>query len=224
MFDRRLRKENLDAIARALGRPWLTYQIARFGDLELDVYICQGALAMHRHPAYDELFLVYDGRVLLGSERGDLDMRAEELAVVAKGTAHQTSSAQPAIIALLRVADTVFLRRDGRWRMFASDADPPPEKVNLGALYTGLQQAYHPVQAARYEGWWLQLARCAGAGPSHTASPFGTPLLVMRGSVTVRTSDEVLPAQAGDVVIASPGVEYYLETPGAAMVTWLEPG
>lgn len=220
---RRLKKENIGVIARALSRPWLTYQLARFGDLELDVYICQGVIGMHRHPAYDELFLVYEGRMLLGSERGDIDMRADELTVVPKGMAHQSSSAQPATMILLRVADSVFLRREGSWRLFATDADPRPEKLNLGALYRGLQTPYRSIQVASYEGWWLRLMRCAGEGSLSTASRFGTPILVMRGSVNVHAGDEILQAGSGDFVLIGAGTEYRLETNSAAMVLWMEP-
>lgn len=221
-MNHRLRKDNLGDLARALRLPWVTYRVGQFVDLAVDMFICQGSIAMHRHPDEDELFLVYEGTILLGSERGDVTLRAEEAAVVPKGLAHQSSAFLPAVVLLLRRAGDAK-RSNGHWRLFATTDDPLLQKVNLGALYTGLNAPYRPVKALTFMGWDLWLMRCIGVGPTRAAPPGGIPLVVMRGVIGVFTEGgQALPARPGDVVTIPPGVAHRLETDAAAMVVWLE--
>ncbi len=218
-----LEKHNIGDVARDLQRPWLTHPVARFGDLELDVYICQGTLAMHRHIEQDELFMVYEGNMLLGSDRGDVALRPEEMVVVPKGTAHQSSSVLPATVILLRVADDLSMRRNGQWRLFSTGRDSGLEKINLGAVYMGLSIPYQPALVTRYEGWALRLIRCAGEGPPAAASPYGAVLLVMRGMLAVQpVGGEMMPARRGDVVMVPPRMAYRLVTDTAAMALAIE--
>mgnify|MGYP005845259983 CR=1 FL=1 len=221
--DRLLRKQNLGDLAKTLGEPWVTYRVGRFGNLALDMFICQGTVAMHRHLDEDELFLVYEGSMLLSSERGDLMLRTEELVVVPRGTAHQSSAFFPTTVLLLRLLGAP-MRRNGHGRLFAVPSGAALEKVNLGALYLGLGAPYQPIRAVTFEGWALWLMRCAGAGPTRSAPQQGMPLLVLRGVLAVLTDDgQALPAQRGDVLAIPPGTSYHLETDTASMAAWLEP-
>ncbi len=217
------RKENLDDLAKVLDMPWVTYRVGQVGELAVDMFICEGTIAMHRHLNEDELFLVYDGAILLSTERGDVALRAEEFLVVPKGTAHQSSAFFPATVVLLRPA-TDMTRKNGQWRLFATPQDPPLEKINLGALYMGLGAPYTPLKAATFVGWNLWLMRCDGVGPTRAAPAGGVPMLVMRGVAAVFTDDGLaVPVQRGDVLTIPPGAVYHVETDTAAMVVWLEP-
>ncbi|MCZ7545001.1 MAG: hypothetical protein M5R40_16415 [Anaerolineae bacterium] len=218
-----LQKQNVEDLAKALDTPWVTYRMGAFADLAVDLYICEGTMAMHRHLHEDELFLVYDGSIVLGTERGDLTLRTEELMIVPKGTAHYSSAFFPATVVLLRPAGDA-LRKNGQWRLFAIEKDPPLEKVNLGALYSGLDAPYQPVQATRFAGWGLWVMRCAGVGPNQTAPESGTPLLILRGVALLLTeANQAMPLRRGDLLAIPPGVRYHLEADAAAMAVWLAP-
>jgi mannose-6-phosphate isomerase-like protein (cupin superfamily) len=212
-------------IVRALDQPWLTYRLARFGELEITVFICEGTIAMHRHIEQDELFLVYDGEMVVQTEREDVELCREEMVRIPKGTAHQSRSKQRATVVLFRVSDDLVLHRNGRWRMFRPSTDSSLEKVNLDKHYAELKGPYAPAEVGAYEGWRLWLSRCAGTGPTVPASPAVTPLLVMRGQVTVRPArGGALSARKGDVVVIPADTSYHLETDTAAVLLTLVPG
>ena len=68
----RLTKYSVPEISAELEKPFSITNIAYVDDLLVSVYACEGELHWDKHVDFDELFWVYDGRMTLESERGDV--------------------------------------------------------------------------------------------------------------------------------------------------------
>lgn len=211
---------NLSAVANRIGRPFAVVTLAAIGDLALSVYVCQGQVNWHRHLDEDELFLVHEGVIGLETERGNLTLHAEELAVVPKGVMHRSGSTLRSVIVLIRAA--VLTERKNGHRSHALDTDPPLEKVRLARASTMLTVPYQPVALARVENFDMLLMSAQGFGPQETAPSYGALWFTVRGSAGIEAAEGAgARLAAGELTIVPAGAEYRLHAAQPALLLTL---
>ena len=81
-----LDKINVLQEADSLTEPLAVATLTRVEDFVVMVYICQGAVAWHKHEDQDELFFVQDGEIALETDLGHVVLREGEMAVVPRQT------------------------------------------------------------------------------------------------------------------------------------------
>ncbi|MGH2523486.1 MAG: cupin domain-containing protein [Anaerolineales bacterium] len=212
---------NVSAIADKIERPFNVVTLAVVGDLNLSVYLCQGAVNWHKHPDEDELFLIHEGVVGLETERGSLVLHPEELAVVPKGTVHRSGSALRSVVMLIR--PTAFTsQRNGHRKLYALESDPPLEKVRLARVGATLSAAYQAAALARVEDFELLLLRAEGFGPTETAPGHGALWFVLRGAVGVEIDQGAgTRLEAGELTVVPRGQQYRLSATQSALLLTL---
>jgi mannose-6-phosphate isomerase-like protein (cupin superfamily) len=212
---------NLSAVASRIGRPFAVMTLATVGDLALSVYICQGQVDWHRHLDEDELFLVHEGVVSLETERGNLTLHSEELAVVPKGVAHRSGSQLRSVVALMRAA-VLAERKNGHRRYHRVDTDPPIEKVRLARVTPSLTTPFHAVTLARVEDFDVLLLAAQDFGPSEVAPPYGALWLAVRGAVGIETEEGAgARLEAGELTVVPAGMAYRLHAAQPALLLTL---
>ncbi len=87
-----LYKIDVAAIAESLNQPFEMVHIARVDHFGVYLYLCEGAVAKHRHHTQDELFYVHTGEMALSTEWGEATLHAREAAVVPRGVSHVSAS------------------------------------------------------------------------------------------------------------------------------------
>jgi len=213
-----LKKLNVSQIAAQLERPFSMANVALVGDITVSVYICQGLLEWHKHLDVDELFWVYEGTIMLESERGEVRLRPGELAVVPKGVRHRSGSGLRACVLLLRCG---FMpeRKNGRRRLYTVAGEAKLKRVGLhGAVQTlPLPFQFHTV--ARIEDSIVQVAWGEGTWPVEIPASHDVLFFVLNGTATVRTSQSMLHLHPGDFTVVPQGKIYQLSTTrGTALV------
>jgi mannose-6-phosphate isomerase-like protein (cupin superfamily) len=205
-----LKVVNLSTVANKIGRPFAVVSLVNIGDLALSVYICQGQVNWHKHVDEDELFLVHEGVIELETERGNLTLHSEELAVVPKGTAHRSGSSLRSVVVLIRSA-VLSDRKNGHRTLYPLETDPPLEKVRLTRASSTLTQAYQAVTLAQVEDFEVLLRTAQGFGPSEVAPDYGALWLVVRGAVGIETNEGAgARLEAGELTVIPKGTSYSL--------------
>jgi len=159
-----LKVVNIASATKRLKEPFEILRLAQIDDLAVEVYLCQGAVAWHRHTDEDELFITFSGLMTLETEWGTVTLRPWEMAVVPKGVGHRSLSAWPSMVLLIRpvlLAD----RKNGDRRLFALPGQARLQKTSLigSGEWPGLP--FRPQLLLRIEDFSLHLLRCLGRGP-----------------------------------------------------------
>ncbi|MGD9028926.1 MAG: cupin domain-containing protein [Anaerolineae bacterium] len=204
----KLLRHNVLEIAADLDRPFLIANVAHIDDVLVGVYICEGALKWHKHMDIDELFWVCDGTMLLESERGDVRLGPDELAVVPKGTRHRSSSAGRATVLLLRCG-FMANRKNGNRQLYAAGRDGLPH-ANIRHTAETAPTPFRFYNIAQFEDSRVQIARGSGRWPVDLPVAHDRMLYVTKGSVTVRTVRDRLRLGSGDFTVVSRGAFYHL--------------
>jgi mannose-6-phosphate isomerase-like protein (cupin superfamily) len=211
---------NLSAVANRIGRPFAVVTLAAVGDLVVSVYVCQGQVNWHKHLDEDELFLVHEGVIGLETERGNLNLHAEELVVVPKGVAHRSGSTLRSVVVLIRAA--VFTERKNGHRSRGLDTDPPLEKIRIARASAMLTTPYQPVVLARVEDFDALLMSAQGFGPQEAAPGHGALWFAVRGSAGIETAEGAgARLEAGELTVVPAGVRYRLHAAQPALVLTL---
>ncbi|MCS6910922.1 MAG: homogentisate 1,2-dioxygenase [Anaerolineales bacterium] len=201
---------NLTQVAAGLERPFMLQPLARVAQLVVSIYICQGELEWHKHLDEDELFLTHEGHIMLETDRGNLSLMPEELAVVPKGVYHRSRSEQRSAVVLIRPF-TFTERLNGHRHFYSTDADPPLEKVRLARLAPALTTPFRPTALAQVEDFELLLAMGRGQSDVLMAPDYGALWLVVRGPLRVELAhDDVTELNAGDLTGVPPRTRYRL--------------
>jgi len=216
-----LKVVNLSSVANKIGRPFAVVSLVNIGDLALSVYICQGQVNWHKHIDEDELFLVHEGVIELETERGNLTLHSEELAVVPKGTAHRSGSSLRSVVVLIRSA-VLSDRKNGHRTLYPLETDPPLEKVRLTRASSTLTQAYQAVTLAQVEDFEVLLRTAQGFGPSEVAPDYGALWLVVRGTVGIETNAGAgARLEAGELMVIPKGTNYRLSAAESSLLLTL---
>jgi homogentisate 1,2-dioxygenase len=210
------RKINITEEALKLLEPFAMTDLAHVGDLAVSLYVCQGALAWHRHLDYDELFLVHNGMIVLESEWGSVTLRPDELAVVPKGIAHRSVSMLWSIILLLHIR--IFPdRRNGDRRVHALRSEKQLAKINVLDQAKQITRPFVSQDLAQVDDFALRLFVAHGSVPWRKASQ-QTLLLVQQGRVDLFTRDGISVLNAGEMVVLAQSTAYRLVAGERAVV------
>lgn len=208
----------VDAAAGLLQQPFHVRPLVSLGHLVLSVFICQGQMEWHKHLDEDELFLVHEGVIGLDTDRGNLSLHAEELVVVPRGVRHRSKSMLRSVVVLLRPA-ALSERTNGHRRFYATDDEPPLEKVRLSPLLAVAGEPFRPVTVGQVDDYEVLALTGRGIGPQWTAPPPGAFWLVVRGSLRVETgAGEVAHLSAGELTLVTPGADYRLICPEPSLL------
>jgi hypothetical protein len=85
---------SVSAWAGDLPEPYLPVHCASVDEMSLRLVWCQGATPWHAHPQHDEMLLVEEGRLDVGTEEGPALLGAGHMVVIPRGRIHRLSSAQ----------------------------------------------------------------------------------------------------------------------------------
>lgn len=213
-----LKKWNVAQSAAELAKPFSMTNITSVGDIVVSIYICQGILEWHKHLDNDELFWVYEGTILLESERGEMRLRPGELAVVPKGVGHRSSAGLRASVLLLRCGFAPD-RKNGRRRLYALASEPKLKHINLHKTIQALALPFQFQTVAQLEDSVVQTAWGAGTWPVQMPASHDVLLFVLNGTATVRTSESMVHLHPSDLTVIRQGAIYQLSTTqGTALV------
>ncbi len=207
----KLKKSNISQTIAKLDRPFAMINVATVGDILVNVYICQGTLAWHRHLDNDEVFWVYDGAISLDSERGNVRLRSGEISVVPKGVGHRSRSGVRASVLLLRCGFAPE-RKNGHRRLYGIAEEPELERVDLQAVAQSITSPFKFQTVAQVEDSVVQVAWGEGTWPVETPATHDVMFFVLDGAATARTSLSMIHLHPGDLTVASQGTVYQLST------------
>lgn len=89
-----LHKVSVAKAAQQLTEPFKPVDLIAVEDCVVRLALIQGAFPWHRHRLCDELFLIYDGEITLGTEQRDVSLKAGEMAIVPKGMLHRPTASE----------------------------------------------------------------------------------------------------------------------------------
>ncbi len=200
-----------------LREPFTMIDLARIDELMLSVYLCQGAMAQHRHLDQDELFLVHSGAISLDSEWETIVLRAGELTVVPKGVGHRSASLLRSRVLLFQPRLMVH-RRNGDRRLMAFRDEEHLEKVSVPAMGRQLSIPFSPVTLAHVDVFTLTLTLCRGTGPWQRLDHQASLVFCYAGNLFVETDEKWAVLDAGELTVIPPGVPYRLSSRRRALV------
>jgi len=174
-------------------------ELAYVDDFALSVFICMGTLAWHRHIDYDELFLVYSGRIALETEWGSVALSPGELAVVPKGVGHRSSSLLWSIVLLFQ-SRFASDRRNGDRRVFALRDEQKLTKVHV-LTEADRQGTGSPQLAAKVDNFAILAMNCYGEGRWHRHANHDELIYVQRGTVDLSTEYGLFTLHAGEAIV-----------------------
>jgi mannose-6-phosphate isomerase-like protein (cupin superfamily) len=206
----RLSTFSVPEIAAKLDEPFAMADVAYVDDLMVSVYICEGTLEWHRHVDLDELFWVYDGRMMLESACGHTPLQSDELAVVPKGTRHRSKSSGRATVLLLRCG-LLPHRKNGHRRLYAIDERGLP-RINLLEAARTIPAPFRFHTIAQVEDARLQIARGSGRWPIELPVAHDRMIYVVDGSLIIRTVRDRYRLKPGDFTVVPRGAFYHLNT------------
>ena len=202
-------KVHVGVTARQLTEPYTGAEIANVDDFALRVFLCQGAIAWHRHVDEDELFLVYTGVMTLDSEIGPVFLRPGELTVVPKGVRHRSAS-------LVRAEVLIFQSRmladqqNGHRRLYALNEEGHLSKINIYTEAINIPTPFLPHLLAEVGDFAVKLIVCDGISPQKAGLKWTSLLLVQQGEVTVHTELGEVQLYVGDAQVIPRGVGFFI--------------
>lgn len=195
-----LKKVNISQEARRLTNPFSMIELAYVDDFVVDVYICQGAIAWHRHVDQDELFLVYSGVITLDSEWGNVLLQPHEFAIVPKGVGHRSSSFVWSVVLLFQ-PKFVPDRKNGDRRLFVPKGEKRLQKFNLDKEAARLILPFSTIDLAYIEDFVVRLVVCQGSFQWHRHTNQDELLLVQKGEVFLESEEGDVTLQEGELVV-----------------------
>lgn len=198
--------------ATRLLQPFRMMGLGYVDDFAVSVFICQGALAWHRHIDQDELFLVQSGIITLESEWGNTRLRPDEMAVVPKGVAHRSTSFLWSTVLLFQPRVTPD-RKNGDRRTMALAGGKSLVKVSVPNAAQQLVEPFRPLDLIAVEDCVVRLSLIQGAFPWHRHLAHDKLFLVFEGEMTLSAEQGDVSLRAGEMIVVPRGV---LHRPAAA--------
>ncbi len=217
-------RASIPEIRESLVQPFQVYPIAQFGAVRVYAYRSYGEVVRHRHPEFDEVFLIYEGLVTFWTDRQELTLKPDELIRIPRGMAHRSGSRVPSLVLLFR-KDFMPERRNGDFQI----GDPTVESLIPVRIHERLRA--HPVftptllleaDAVRYQG-----LRGSGLSPEwETQGPAF--LLLLRGEITIEAYRFEWPEPTrgiltpGELAVLPPGTRWRWESREPSVLFWVE--
>ena len=98
---KKVQKYKLEKIKQKLTKPWSPLSVAYFDDHVLRVAIFNDEYHWHSHKNEDELFLVYEGSILIETDDGNIKLDEGEGVVIPKGLPHKPSAKKPSFVLMI---------------------------------------------------------------------------------------------------------------------------
>lgn len=174
--------------------------VAQVDHFAVYLYLCQGAVARHRHMTQDELFYVHSGLLALDTDWGRITLSRREFASVPQGLAHVSGSVVRTIVMLFQARGDPE-RKDGHGRMGRAGHGELLPKWSVDREANSLATPYLPVAVARVDEMSLRLVWCLGETNWHVHPNHDEMLFVVDGSVEVATHMESVRASANDLLV-----------------------
>ncbi len=217
-------RASIPEIRESLVQPFQVYPIARFGTVHVYAYRSFGEITRHRHPEFDEVFLIYEGLVTFWTDRQELTLKPDELIRIPRGMAHRSGSRVPSLVLLFR-KDLMPERRNGDFQI----SEPAAESLITVRIHDHLRAYpdFTPVllleaNAVRYQG-----IRGSGSSPEwETRGPAFT--LLLRGEIAMEAHRPEWPEPArgilgpGELAVLPPGTRWRWESQERSVLLWVE--
>jgi len=175
-----LSKVDLNAAVGKLSKPFFMEPIAQVDHFALYLYLCEGAVAQHRHLTQDELFYVHSGVLSLNTDWGSVMLSRREFAVVPRGLSHLSGSIVRTAVVLFQ-AQSDPNRKNGHGRMIVAPRPHSLPKWSVGEAASLLRQPYLPIALAQADEMSLRLVWCQGETSWHAHPDHDELLFVMEG-------------------------------------------
>jgi len=208
---------NIASQADRLKKPFQMVRLEQVDDLAIDVYLCKGAVAWHRHVDEDELFMTFSGLMTLESEWGMVTLRPWEMALVPKGVGHRSLAPWPSSVLLVRPV-ALEDKKNGHHRLFGLPGENRLRSTSLVGSLEWPGMPFRPQFLLHIEGFALRLLRCVGQGPWNDPRPGDTLLLVQQGTLLLESENEQVPIASGELVRVPKQRQYRLTTDSVATV------
>ncbi len=203
--------------ASRLLQPFHMIDLGYVDDFAVSVFICQGALAWHRHVDQDELFLVQSGVITLESEWGNTRLQPDEMAVAPKGVSHRSSSFLWSTVLLFQ-PKVIPQRKNGDRRMMAPPEGKSLPKASVAEAVKQLTGPFKPVDLIAVEDCVMRLSLIRGTFSWQCHTAHDELFLVFEGDMTMNTEQEDVSLKAGEMVIVPKGVLHRPTASQRAMV------
>ena len=86
---------------------WAPKIVAQMNDYHFKLAKVQGEFVWHSHADTDEVFIVFDGEMMIHFRDGDVNLQRGELFVVPRGVEHKPSATRECKIMLVEPAGTI---------------------------------------------------------------------------------------------------------------------
>lgn len=200
-----------------LTRPFQVLRLEQIDDLAIDVFLCEGAMAWHRHVDEDELFLTFSGLIALETEWGATTLRPWEMALAPKGVGHRSLAGWSSAVLLIRPVELTD-RKNGHRRLHGLSDESRLRKVSLVGSAERPALPFRPQSLLEVEDFGLRLLRCVGEGPWIEPRSGDTLLLVQQGTLLVETRETQAPLAGGELVRVPKHVAHRLTADKVTMV------
>jgi homogentisate 1,2-dioxygenase len=195
-----IHKVDVAAAAAQLSRPFLLGQIAQVDHFALYLYLCEGAVARHRHLTQDELFYVHSGILSLDTDWGRISLDQRELAVVPRGLAHLSSSLIHTSVILFQAQGDPE-RKNGHGRLIMEQSTGPLPKWAVVEEAERLPRPYLPAPLAQVDEMSLRLVWCQGETPWHQHPNHDELLWVEDGRLEVGTEEGLISVHEDELIV-----------------------
>ncbi|WP_448592034.1 cupin domain-containing protein [Thermoflexus hugenholtzii] len=217
-------RASIPEIRELLQKPFQVYPVARLGGVQVYVYRSHGEVQKHRHPEFDEVFMVYEGLVTFGIGGEEFTLRPDELLWIPRGMAHWSGSRLPSMVLLFR-RDEEPLRWNGDFRI----REGPGERPVIVRIHEALQDA--PPGSSRFllEASGVRyLAVRTREGSTEWEARGPALLLLLRGELALEGEGPGFPEPTrgilapGELAVLPPGTRGRWESERPAVLLWAE--
>lgn len=211
---------DIDAIVPRLRRPFLMEQVARVDHFAIYAYLCEGAVARHRHVTQDELFYVYSGMLSLDTDWGRTTLSSREFCVVPRGLSHVSASIVRTVVILFQAQGDPE-RQNGHGRLMVNGRSSGLPRWSVSAVAETLPEPYLPVHCVNVDEMSLRLVWCQGATIWHAHPQHDEMLMVEEGHLDVGTDEGPVSLDVGQMVVVPRGRIHRLSSLQRTVVTSL---
>lgn len=211
---------DIDAVASRLRRPFLMEQVARVDHFAAYAYLCEGAVARHRHITQDELFYVYSGLLRLDTDWGRMTLSSHEFCVIPRGLSHVSASIMRTVVLLFQAQGDPE-RQNGHGRLMVDERPDGLPHWSVPVEADALPEPYLPVHYVNADEMSLRLVWCQGTTSWHAHPRHDELLLVEDGHLDVGTDDGSVSLDVGEMVVVPRGRIHRLSSVQHTVVTSL---
>lgn len=204
-----IHRADVNSLANSLSRPFLMEQVAQVDHFAAYLYLCEGAVARHRHITQDELFYAHSGLLSLDTDWGQVTLSERELAVVPRGVSHVSGSITRTVVLLFQ-AHTDPDRKNGHGRLMVDPRHGSLPKWRVAQEAGQLKQPYLPTHVVGVDEMSLRMVWCEGETPWHAHATHDELYLVTDGSLEVGNEWGLITAGEGTLVVIPRGTTHRL--------------